>query len=49
MTDLERKKSLKSLEKEKNVMKSAMLDRLKHNFKHIHGMWPKTAKFENES
>lgn len=49
MTDLEKKKSLKTLEKEKNTMKKDMIDRLKHNFKHIHGMWPKTAKFENEA
>ena len=43
------KTQLKSIEREKNDMKSGVFMELKTNFKHITGMWPKTAKFDNEA
>ena len=32
----------------KDALNDELIMRLKNNFKHIHGMWPKTAKFESE-
>ena len=46
--DIEQKKQLKQLELKKVQDKNEVLMQLKLNFKHITGMWPKTAKFESE-
>ena len=39
---------MKELDKEKHDNKKELIQELKLNFKHIDGMWPKTANFENE-
>ena len=43
------KKHMKTIEKEKVDLKSDVLKQFKFDFKHITGMWPKTAKFESEA
>ena len=43
------RKELKNIEKEKQLLKNEVLKHFKSNFKHIYGMWPKTANFENEA
>lgn len=47
-TDLELRKQLKANDKEKTQIKDILINELKGNFKHIAGMWPKTANFKSE-
>ena len=46
-TDLEYRKEIKNIDKQKK-QKDAVISHLKHNFRHINGMWPKTANFTSE-
>lgn len=48
LTDIEYKKNLKSIERQKQTQKNDVIMHLKRNFKHINGMWPKTANFRDE-
>ena len=43
------KNQLKSIAREKQELKAEVFAELKSDFKHITGMWPKTAKFDNET
>jgi len=47
--DPEIRKQLKLIEKEQVTNKHDLIMELKNSFKHITGMWPKTAKFESEN
>lgn len=41
--------SLKTVEKEIKKLQEQVIMVLKHNFKHIYGMWPSTAHFKDEN
>ena len=45
MNENDRRKSLKNIERDKQMLKNKIIQELKYNFQHINGMWPKTAKF----
>lgn len=48
LTDIEMRKELRAVDKEKVALKEELLQKLKYSFKHITGMWPKTASFKSE-
>lgn len=48
-TEIQMRNQLKSIAREKQELEAEVFMELKRNFKHITGMWPKTAKFETEA
>jgi hypothetical protein len=49
VVEIELSKQLKGLEKEMSSIEIDLLQKLKVSFKHITGMWPKTANFDTEA
>jgi len=44
MNEIEKRKNLKNIARQKQSKKDEVIQNLKYNFKHIQGMWPKAAK-----
>lgn len=49
LADIEIRKQLKAIQNEMTSIEIDLLQKLKVSFKHITGMWPKTANFDTEA
>ena len=48
MNEKDKRKNLKNIARDQSSQKREIIQELKYNFQHINGMWPKTAKFDNQ-
>ena len=48
ISDIEYRKIIRQIEHDKHKQKKDIYYEMKRNFKHIEGMWPKTAKFTSD-